>query len=300
MNWYKNDLDLKIIDPVYNDAVIFKNDFNLKPDWVEHSVENSEFHIFRKQKSILVVVGESWTYGESLPDVATGDKKYSLDSQLRHCFGPKLALSLGTDYYQYAVPGNCNFYMISSIEKIIQHLKITFSYEKIHLCIQLTEPSREYAIIEKLENTFAQKIYNMSKIKSFDDWLVRYDEIFLDKLSTIAKDNVEITVWKNFCPFQNKKVYSNLKLIQETWIQLSSKLYGEKLGNQRFQSVGWFNDFYDRYKDVLKFDLSGINQELDNIEASNNFIKGNYLHNNHPNQIAHSLWAYKLYNEYTK
>lgn len=290
-------MDLGMIDAAYKDAHIYKNDFNLKPDWVERPADNTEFHIIRHRESLLVVIGESWTYGESLPDVATGERKYSLDSQLRHCFGPRLALAINSDFYQYAVPGNCNFYMFSSVDKIIRYLKSSFSYKKIYLCIQMTEPSREYAILDKLKNTYAERIYDMSAINSFDEWLVRYDEVFLDKITEVVDDTVEVIVWKNFCPFQNKKAYPKLKLVQETWIQLSGKLYGKKLGNQRFQSVGWFDDFYNRYKHSLEFNIEEINKEIDNIEQSNNFIRGNYLHNNHPTLISHMLWAYKLLNE---
>lgn len=279
---------------------VFKNDDNLKPDWIEHAAQNTEFHIVRKKKSILVVIGESWTYGESLPNVATGIRKYSLESQIQHCFGPKLALALDKDYYQYAVPGNCNFYMASSVERIIEHLKKNYQYEKIDICIQMTEPSREHAIINKLIDPYS-KIYDMTEIKTFDEWLIRYDEIFLDEFTRIKnKHNVEITIWKNFCPFQNKKKYEDLRLVQTTWIQLSGKMFGLELGHQRFQSIGWFDDFYNQFKKKINFDLTEINKEINNIERSNNFIKGNYLHNNHPTETGHSLWAMNLRNEYTK
>lgn len=295
MKWQNCDLEISTIDSYFGKSKILKNDQNLKPDWVQHPAENTEFHIVREKEEILIVVGESWTYGESLPNIATGIQQYSLESQIRHCFGPRLALALDADYYQYAVPGNCNYYMISSIPRILDHLRTNYKYKKIRLCVQLTEPSRELAIIDKLKNTFAEKIYDMSSIKTFDDWLVRYDEIFLDRLSEIQ--NSEIIVWKNFCPFQNKKSYLNLKLIKETWIQMSGKLYAQDLGYQRFQSIGWFDDFYNRYKHALEFNIESINKEIDNIEKSNNFINGNYIHNNHPNLISHMLWTYKLLNE---
>lgn len=300
MEWYKTEGLTELLEPIYNDAVFYKTDNNLKPEWVQHPAMNTEFHICRNKKTILLVVGESWTYGESLPHIATGEQKYNFVSQISYCFGPRLALALNSDYYQYAVPGNCNFYMVSSIERMIARIRENFKYKRIKICVQLTEPSREMAVIEKLTGPYA-KIYDMNGIKTFDDWLVRYDEIFLDELERIQSQyNVDIMVWKNFCSFNNKKEYPTLKFLKTTWIQHSAKMYGMSLEAQKFQSVGWFDDFYSRYKQYIDFDLEKINHELDKIEKSNEFIKGNMYHNNHPNTYGHTLWAYILYNEYTK
>jgi len=275
---------------------IHTNDDNLKPDWVQHSAENTEFHLVNNNDEVLVVIGESWTYGESLPGVATGLQRYSLDSQILHGVGPKLATMLKQDLYQYAVPGNCNFYMVSSIPRILKHLQENFSYKQINLCVQLTEPGREFAIQHKLTGNY-KKIYD--KFRDFNTWLTRYDEIFLDELSTIqTKFNVDVMVWKNFCGFQHKKPYRNLQIVEQSWIQFSGMVLGVDLEMQKFQSVGWFDDFQNTYK--FKFDVHELNKQLDLIEKSNEFINGCYLHHNHPNQIAHSLWAYKLYNEYQK
>lgn len=299
MEWRKDEAHVNL-DPVYDNATIYKNDVNLKPDWVQNPAWNTEFHIVREKKELLVVIGESWTYGETLPGVATGLDKYNFLSQITHGFGPRLAIALNMDLYQYAVPGNCNYYMVSSIDNILKHLKENFNYEKINLCVQLTEPGRELAIYKKLQVPY-DNLYNMSLVNSFDEWLIKYDELFLDELERIRTTyNVDITVWKNFCSFNNEKLYPNLKIVKETWIQMSGKMYGLSLEAQRFQSVGWFDDFYSKFKNDISFDLEKINVELDKIEKSNAFIRGNYYHNSHPNATSHSLWAYKLYNEYTE
>lgn len=296
MEWYEYTTSL----PAYKDYKIFKNDINLKPDWVEHPAENTEFHVIKGRNTVLVVVGESWTYGESLPGIATGIQQYSLDSQLAYAFGPLLSNKLNVDLYQYAVPGNCNFYMYSSLDRILDYLTSNFNYKNIKVCIQMTEPSREHPIINKLIPPY-QTLYDIKEVKTFNEWLVRYDEILLDECNRVQSQyNVEVLVWKNFCPFQNKKEYTNLNLIKETWIQFSGRMLGVNAGNQRFQSVGWFDNFYNENKSLMKFDLSELSKELDEIEISNKFIKGNKLHNNHPTSIGHKLWAENIYNEYTK
>jgi hypothetical protein len=295
VNWQKYNIeDFK--DYNYNIIDISFNSENLKPDWVEVPAQFTEFHVRRGKKSITVVIGESWTYGESLPDIATGLKRYSLQNQLRHCFGPKLSLLLDSDFYQYAVPGNCNAYMYMELPRILQYVS-TLGYEKINLFLQITEPSREMSISHKIGNHPITSMYDKNKRYTFDQWLILYDEMFLDLISVELRkySNIECVVWKNFCCFQNRKSYNEFRIYPTSWIRFSGKIMGEDIEMQRFQSVGWLNDLLENYKNI-EFNNDMLQQELDKIEKSNEFIKGNYLHNNHPNQIAHSLWAFNLYN----
>lgn len=293
MNWQKFNLE-NFTD--YEIEEIFCNTVNLKPDWVDVPAQYTEFHVKRNKKDITVVIGESWAYGESLPDVASGLRRYSLTSQLRHCFGPKLSLLLNSDFYQYAVPGNCNAYMYLELPRIIKYITDQ-GYEKINLFLQLTEPSREMSIVYKLSDHPITRMYDKTVKFKFSEWLICYDEIFLEIINEEIKKypNINCVVWKNFCCFQNIKYYPNFKIYPMSWIQFSAKLMGQDLEMQKFQTIGWLDDLIENYKNI-EFDDSMLRTELDKIEKSNEFIKGNYLHNNHPNQIAHSLWAFNLYN----
>ena len=85
MEWRKDEAHVNL-DPVYDNATIYKNDVNLKPDWVKNPAWNTEFHIVREKKELLVVIGESWTYGETLPGVATGLDKYNFPVTIPYCF----------------------------------------------------------------------------------------------------------------------------------------------------------------------------------------------------------------------
>ena len=42
---------------------VFKNNENKRPPWIRRQVENTEFHIKKKKEELLLVIGESWTYG---------------------------------------------------------------------------------------------------------------------------------------------------------------------------------------------------------------------------------------------
>lgn len=295
MNWYKARYDS--LHGEFTSAKLFKNDENIKPSWIVHPAENTEFHLQYGKDSLLLVIGESWTYGEGVKDIATGIQQYSLDTQIRYGFGSRLAKGLNTDFYQYAVPGNSNGNMFKELIRILEYLNNNFSYKKIYICMQMTDQSREQCVLKQdFSDHPLYEHYNSNKKISFDDWLSKYDEIFLDILEeTIKKySNIDAIVWKNFSSFLNKKEYNSFKIINRTWIEHSAHINGKKLRNKKFQSIGWLQDIQKFYTHRIKFNIKDLNEQLDIIEESNKFINENYLHNGHPNEFGHLTWAVYL------
>ncbi len=295
MKWYnysvENFNECSDIDIVKNVTELLINDENLKPDWVEAPAPWTEFHIKKNSESLLIVIGESWTYGESLPKIATAIRQYDFHSQLKHCFGPKIAVMLNSDYYQYAVPGNCNFYMFQELDRILSYIK-KFNYKKIYLCMQMTEPAREKSVFKKLNSHPLRSLY-LSNI-SFIEWLVKYDEIFfLQYKQTLEKHmdlNIDPILWKNFCKINYTANDLNFKVIDTSWIEYSSKIQGVLLDSPMFYSVDWVAKMYEDHKNI-NYDKNFILQEVDKIEKCNAFLKGNSLHSHHPNEKAHLLWS---------
>jgi hypothetical protein len=295
LNWYEfnkeywsSHSDIAILNDV---ETVLINDDNLKPDWVEYPAQYTEFHIKRKSKNLILVIGESWTYGETLPGIATGIQKYNFLSQLKYSFGPKLAVMLNADYYQYAVPGNCNYYMFEELKRVLSHIK-QFNYKKIYLCIQMTEPSREHSILNKINKHPVENLYQ-EKI-SFKDWLIKYDEIFLTQFNQTLKEHLDLNIdpilWKNFCSINYHSSDFIFKTIETTRIQYSSRILGMNLEQPMFYSVDWVANMYENHKN-LNYDKKFILEETDKIEKSNNFLKANVLHSHHPNQFSHLLWS---------
>ncbi len=295
MDWNKVTIDSNSQYSLVEGADIYINDQNLKPDWIEKSALFTEFHVKRNKKDLLLVVGESWTYGESLPDIATGDGKYNLSSQLINCFGPKMATAMGTDYYQYAVPGNCNFYMFKELKRILDYVS-KLGYEKIYLCMQMTEPGREKGIQIKLEGHPLDGLYNKLTKMSFDNWLETYDKIFFDEFNeTISRySNIEAVLWKNFCKANIDIKNYNFKVIENSWIRVSAKLFNVDLPMPKFYSVGWLATMKEEYGKFLTFNTTDLLEQIDIIEKSNHYLSNSPRHRHHPDEVAHSLWAQYL------
>ena len=298
MNWYEDTNFQKFgkLKLWSGDAGIFINEQNIKPNWIEHAALNSEFHIRRNKKNLLIVIGESWTYGESLRGIASALQKYSLYSQLESCFGSRMAMILDSDYYQYAIPGNCNAYMFLELDRILDYVK-QFNYEEVYVCIQLTEPGREKAADYKiLKDTPFENLYNISPNTKFTDWLKEYDELFFDFYNQKIlkhKDSCNIKkamLWKNFCRSVTDKRDYCFDIIETSWIQYSAKYLGVNLDMPDFYSIGWLDSVKEEYQQ-FKFDSAWLLDQIDMIEKSNDYLKDNPMHYPHPNETAHALWA---------
>ena len=269
------------------------NDHNLKPHWISKIAKYSEFQLFRGQKEILVCIGESWTYGESLPGISTDLGRYSLTAQLEYAYGPRLAAMMNVDYYQYAVPGNCNMYMFTEVARILHYLK-KMKYKKIYLSMQMTEPSREvsFAGSKHLKGHGIKRLYTDNP-NDFRSWLKDYDEIFFEIYNNLIKSTPEIEIvpvlWKNFCSINTDKKY-DFQIIDTSWLQYNARLQGVQLQAPQFYVVKWLEQMQQDFKN-LRFDPVFINEELKKIEESNNFLSLNTMHFPHPNQYLHFMWA---------
>ncbi|SVA19531.1 uncharacterized protein METZ01_LOCUS72385 [marine metagenome] len=271
------------------------NDNNLKPGHVKLPAMNTEFWVKRDKKECTVVLGESWTYGESLEGIASAKGKYDLDMQLRNCWGTEVATMLDTDYYQYAVPGNNNFYVFTSVHRILKLLSPL--YDTVYLLVQMTEPSREDIVINELKGHPLAKLYDREYVQTLTvkDWCVENEDILLTYLKdTIAEfNNVKATVWKNFCTVQNDKDY-NFKIIKETWIEYSAKINGFKIESPDFYNVRWLKTFLNDYPVIQK--TKYLHEQLDKIQASNKFVNVSQNHCPHPDETAHKVWGLNVYN----
>lgn len=298
MNWreetnFQKEGKLKIWS---DDAKIFVNEENLKPDWIEISAQNSEFHVKRNKKRLLIIIGESWTYGESLRGIASALQKYNLSSQLESCFGSRMAVTLDCDYYQYAVPGNCNLYMFLELDRILNYVK-QFNYEEVYICMQMTEPGREKAAnVELMKSTPFRDLYNVQPNTKFTDWLKDYDELFFNFYEETIRKHQEscnikkAMIWKNFCRITTDKRNYLFDIVETSWIRYSAKYLGVNLKMPDFYAIGWLNSIKEEYHQ-FKFDSSWLLDQIDMIEKSNIYLKDNPMHYPHPNETAHALWA---------
>lgn len=282
---------------------VFMNDDNLKS--VNPDVLCTEFYMKRGKKTLVINIGESWVYGETLPkidgsgSIGTSIGKYDFGSQLLYTFGPKIACMLDSDFYQYAVPGNCNVKMLSELDRILDYISNNNTYEKIYIIQQFTESNRDHEF--RLES-FAKPMLSVYESKvdkklSVPDWLKLYhstlSDWYQDILNKYSNLNIDAIQWANFCDFETYHTDYSFKRIEPTWIAYSASLESITYTQPYIFNAASFITFEERMSDMITIDIDFANQQLELLDKSYKLIQnnGSMYHNNHPNPFGHAVWA---------
>lgn len=288
-------------------------DDNMKPMHVEIFAENTEFHVMRGSDTLLIVIGESWTYGESLHGVGTGAGYFNFQSQLEGCMGPRMAEVTGWDLYQFAIPGNCNLYMHMELDRILKHVS-TLGYKQVKVVLQMTENSREIPIrCSKNTSTILnhgsyplEHWFDIGINQEIDlfEWLALYDDFFLShyhtSLNSFNACPIEGILWRNFTKLTTDKRSYNFKIIEPTMITYTGSLVNHEHISPTLMNPIQFDDFFRTIGKKIKVDMDFMEEQVRLIEKMFDYINGNVdvknliYHNNHPTKIGHLVWAHEL------
>jgi lysophospholipase L1-like esterase len=111
------------------------------PKWSQ--VSNPCYYRSINSEQLLITVGDSWTYGDSLGQTRVRDGKDDPDYRLTHVYGSLIANELHSDWINLALPGASNHLVISWLEQLLsRHV-----HSKDTVCvITLTETGRHEEI----------------------------------------------------------------------------------------------------------------------------------------------------------
>lgn len=285
-----------------NAVKILINDDNMKPLHIAIPAQYTEFHIVRNSDTLLIVIGESWTYGESLPGIGSGGGLFNFHSQIHGCFAPRMAEILGCDLYQFAIPGNCNLWMSIGLKRILKHVS-TLGYKKVLLAYQMTENAREMPL-KFDEHTISHPIHNWFEISSkektnLSDWLTMYDEIFLEDLDKTVKSftacPIDAIMFRNFLKLHTNKRDYSFKIVEPTWIEYTARLVNHKHESPSIMNVIEFENHIKHFGQKIVYDREFMEHQLLLTNQLFDYVgSGNVYHNNHPTRWGHLVWALHL------
>jgi hypothetical protein len=92
---------------------------------------------------LLVTVGDSWTYGDSLGKTKVRNGVDDTDYRLEHVYGNILTEQLGYDWMNLALPGGSNYCMLNWLGQLLDR---KYNYQDITCVITLTEAGRHEEI----------------------------------------------------------------------------------------------------------------------------------------------------------
>jgi hypothetical protein len=151
------------------------------------SKQHCEFLVKNKQTTLLICIGDEWTWGEKL--MPEYDSR-QLDSNFPHEWHPtliledtwaaKLARFLNTDLWLHAVPYNTNEHMLAAVSRILKD-PICQTYQQVKLVYSISQIPTNINVVQKLNEIVSYSNLNIE----YGVW-TKYD---------LPKDVLSFTAW---------------------------------------------------------------------------------------------------------
>jgi hypothetical protein len=245
--------------------------FNI-PAWSR--ISNPYHYANRGRSSLLITVGESWTYGDSIGQTKVREGRDDTEYRLEHIYGNIISDAMQSDWINLALPGGSNYLMLSWLRDL---LKQDFKYDTITCIITLTESGRhEDRVWFDNSLTELQAVLNTMVLRTYDA---------IDQLQ-IDYPGIKFISAHNFTDSADSRP------IEKTWIEVMTR---QSVQNDTFilisDYIGYLN--HDKkFSDVLDV-IDRASARLDILDQCEYC---NREDSRHPTEQGHAMWAEYLIN----
>jgi hypothetical protein len=266
------------------------------------TVENSEIYVQKGKPTLLITLGESWTYGEGTEVINHRYHKWDIHDRIEVTYSGKMARLLDSDLWTFGCPGNSNTGIFAGLFRILDNIEPN-KYESIKVLVQMTACDRD--MVEYLSpdhplqplRSYTAKFTEEEKV-TIEEWFVRYDEALFGLLNSEIKRhstlNLDVVVFKNFNDIWTKRRDYNFRIVETFWLKYNAAWHGVDLKQCYVMHPGFYKKFIEEGIKIVKpFDLDFVNKDFDAWEEYTKFLKSNndMNHSDHPNQFSHVLWT---------
>jgi hypothetical protein len=235
------------------------------PSW--SMIDNPYYYKPRDSNQLIITVGDSWTYGDSLGKTKVRNGIDDAEYRLEHVYGNILTEQLGADWMNLALPGGSNYCMLNWLGQLLDH---RYKYGRVTCVITLTESGRHEEITWARGNLLQPALHNIV-LKTYgmvNELRSRYPRVIF-KVAHNFTDRVNDTV------------------IERSWLEV---LTGQQLQNDTHivisDHIKQLN--YERtYPDTPDV----IDRALKRIDVLDSCEYCNKEDSRHPTEQGHSLWA---------
>ena len=245
--------------------------------------------------NLLVVAGESWTFGDSLkPFVCINEGKDDIPYRISTNFAGKLANYLNCDLLLVAKPGDSNLGILDKMTIALEEVQKRKQYRTKQAVCQFTSPGRDL-VVNSIQTRPEFNHITQAGTRNFKEWNVEYENTMIECFLHIL-DKYEVTskvFWKNFYPFVgdiSKFKSENTKFHLQTWSEFLFELGNIKTTHAEiselkvdFENFNYLNNNIDYLID----NSENWNKYLDCLNAST-------LNDYHPTDSGHWLWMNEL------
>lgn len=252
----------------------------------------------RYKNTLIITIGESWTYGDSL------------DPNLRRSqiYGRLIADSLNADFINIANCGYSNSWMLNRAEELLNYVNFSL-YKKVFIIFTFTEAGRDFNISDEWLIDYTTFYTDYSKTLSpafYDQVILDTERAWIKKLDEFAvklPDNVTVVLGQNF-PWHDElyqfNYTGNIVKLKHNWLDAISIDLGLETPPRGQLVTGWIFTYFDAINHILDIKDQSVYKEWC-IEKLNESIAINcWLDNSpvngeidskHPNPQGHQIWA---------
>ena len=239
---------------------------------------------------LLVVIGDSWTYGWRLNEEFAENPD---QERVTHSYGYLLAEHYNADYLNWSIPAINNLWMVNKYRTLVD-LADQLAYDEIFVFITLTEYGREiyteFDADPELNDMYRQCTQPKDLAKVLSTYLS-------DKLLKHSHPKIRLRLGINYV---NNLYSAELaeKFLDQTWIEC---LTGQQFTDECLVVGSWVVEKYNLLSKEINTAADAIQCKeqvlgmVDSAQQRLNMIFGSpYNHKTgygHPNTKGHQIWA---------
>jgi len=232
------------------------------------------------KENLLVTIGDSWTWGDSLCGISNIKKVHDHPDRLKKVYGFHLKESLNCDWINIAFPGTANKWIVDTAYRF-KELSKKLNYKKIILSIGLTDMGRD----------FKDRKNNTTSIK---EWFIQKEKDYFNIIKEL-ENCCTVVVGRNFTSSAEENLSILDNHLDKRWVDIGFEHTKTKTipPNEIF-TIMWLNELKSSSeKETFVYDI------YPNANMMINYLNESPLHfkegTKHPNEELQKLWADYIY-----
>lgn len=245
---------------------------------------------------LLICIGESFTWSESLYGIASGTSppKLNPNVQMFYTIQGRIASRFNSDLRTVTYPGNSSSLMLSALERVLEEIvESKKDYKEIIILQQFTDRSRcEFDHPKTPWLAIKQKYFNSYKPKNLQ-YFIELEQCLEERLDFILKKynslNIKCLAWRNFSDWISPTQYDSFHKAPFCINHFKFYLQGDSHpGFPVCNAAGWF---HSQYKDCkTEENLRFLEEQAALAEFHYRYNETKYFQN-HPNAILCQIFA---------
>ena len=232
-------------------------------------IDNPCAYVHKPTSTMLITVGDSWTYGDSLGNTKVRNGVDDTEYRLSHVYGSVMAEHLNSSWINLALPGGSNTLMLSWLEQLLEK---NLTYKNIICAVTLTESGR-HEDLQLIDRSLLTQQRVLEKIVT-----IAYGQI---QTLALRYPNVKFVVGHNFTDA------CGTMPVEKSWLEI---MLDKTIQNGTHIVISEHIDqmnYEARFSDVIDI-MDRASARMDLLDSCDYSFKED---SRHPTEQGHCLWA---------